>query len=286
MTFNRSFLVGLASTLAVGASSAATVFSFPDFSSTAGLTLNGNAAIAAGNVLRVTPATDWQAGSAFSTSTVSLSNAASFSTYFQFRFTNPDRGSCDGTGGPLNGCGADGLVFVVQPVSNNVGASGGGIGYQGIPTSLGIEFDSWFNSGFDSDSNHVGININGNINSVRRALLTEADLNAGDIWNAWVDYNGDTDLLEVRAGLSSTRPTAALLSYTVDLAGVLGTTNAYVGFTSGTGTSHANHDVLSWQLNNDFSPIDPGPGNNVSEPGTLLLAALSMAALGLRRRKA
>lgn len=43
---------------------------------------------------------------------------------------------CDGLG-----CGADGLVFVVQTNSNKVGG-GGGIGYQGIPNSVGVELDT------------------------------------------------------------------------------------------------------------------------------------------------
>jgi hypothetical protein len=48
----------------------ATTLLYTDFSSVAGLQLNGNAA-QAGNVLRVTPATYGQSGSAFSTSAVS-----------------------------------------------------------------------------------------------------------------------------------------------------------------------------------------------------------------------
>jgi hypothetical protein len=79
-----------------------------------GLTLNGNAA-QVGSVLRVTPANFSQAGSVFSTNPISLASNASFSTAFQFRFTNPG-GACDG-----QGCGADGLVFIVQTNSNNVG---------------------------------------------------------------------------------------------------------------------------------------------------------------------
>ena len=46
--------------------------------------LNGNAA-QAGNVLRVTPATFFQSGSAFSTTAITLASNVSFSTYFQFR---------------------------------------------------------------------------------------------------------------------------------------------------------------------------------------------------------
>lgn len=225
---------------------------YPSF--TAGdptLRVNGNAAVAAGGRLRVTPSALSQAGSAFTTNKVNLADAGSFSSAFQFQFTAQRSG------------GADGLVFAVQPVANNVGGAGGGIGYAGITPSIGVEFDNWFNGGdpdfgggpvSDPNDSHVGIDVNGKVHSVATSTAIDP-LDNGQVKNAWVDYNGATDLLEVRLSQSTTRPVSALVTHTVDLPTLLGTTEVFAGFTSGTGAAAANHDVLSWTLNNCYYPI-------------------------------
>ncbi len=266
-----------ASLLCMQAANAAVVVNYPDFSSVTGLQLNGNAA-QVGNLLRVTPAIDGQSGSVFSLNPVSLASNASFSTYFQFRFSNPDLGFCDS---PTT-CGADGLVFTLQTVSNTAGGAGGGIGYAGLPNSVGIEFDSWNNGASDDfSSNHVGIDVGGNTDSLVTQEILADDLNNGQIWNAWVDYNGASTQLEVRLGLSNVRPALPFLALTRDLSLDLGSSSAFVGFTSGTGSSHANHDVLSWVLEDRFAPI----GTPVPEPGMIALFGSAVALAGLTRRR-
>src|SRR5262249_2203981 len=130
--------------------------SFPDFSSTAGLTLNGAAEpVDAGGttVMRIVPAAFAQSGSVFSTTAL---RAADFSPSFTVRSTSPGGGS-DGVAP-----GGDGFVFVVQPVSSSIGSSGGGLGYAGITPSIGVEFDTYQNPQFsDPSSNHVGIDVDG-----------------------------------------------------------------------------------------------------------------------------
>jgi hypothetical protein len=244
---------------------------FSDFSSTAGLTLNGNTTTPTtgdGTVLRLVPATYSQSGSAFSSVTI---NAATFSTAFQFRLTNPG-GSFDGTG-----TGADGFVFVVQNVSNSIGGGGGGLGYQGIGSSVGVEFDTWYN-GWDPNSNHLGIDTLGNVASLTTVNVSP-NFDDGSLWYGWIDYDGTT--LEVRANQTGTRPASPLLSSAIDIPDLIGSNTAYVGFTAGTGAAFENHDIISWQYHDSYSPI-----GTVPEPVTVLLLGLGLVGLaGVRRFK-
>lgn len=257
----------------------ATVITFDDFADTSLLTLNGDAqtlSTSDGTVLRLTREQTYShpvSGSAFSTATI---NASNFSTYFQFRITNP--------GGVINDAqgqtGADGLVFVVQNVSSSIGGGGGGIGYSGIPSSVGVEFDTWFNSGLDPNSNHIGINQNGSTDYDNGPTLNVSPgFDNGDIWHSWIDYNGTS--LEVRLSTDSNRPTDAALSQDLDISSILGQDNAYVGFTSGTYAAWGNHDILTWEYRDSYDPIT----GEVPEPSILVLLGAGLAGLGFARRR-
>lgn len=263
-------------------------FSYNGFSSTAGLQLNGGAAAVAGfvpsdgTVLRLTPAAGYQAGSAFSTTLISLNSTASFSTAFNFRISQ------SGGWSDMDGVGADGIVFVVQPIANNVGGAGGGIGYLGIPQSLGVEFDTWYNgSGFgDPNGNHVAIDVNGSFTSDPVAPVATR-MNDGQLWWAWVDYNGASNDLQVRLSQTSIRPATPLLQTSaINLQSVLGQSNAYVGFTAGTGAAWGNHDIVSWQFNNTYQPIMHGVADSTATAALLSLSLVGIATLVRRRRSA
>ena len=271
--------------LAGGAASAGTVFDYGSFAGlcgTSALTCVGNTA-ESGTDLRLTPAAGGKSGAGYSTSPITLGASATFSTRFQFRIT--DSGGIDP---------ADGLTFVLSKGVGGLGDGGGGLGYQGVNNSVAIEFDTYNNGAGDgSSSNHVGVDSNGNIDSLIRANpygkvtcdfgvatphTAAGCMSNGNVWTVVISYDGS--LLDVTVQDGAAAAITIIDDYAIDIASILGTTSAFVGFTSGTGGGWGNHDILNWKLANDTS-ITPG----VPEPGSLTLVALALLGSGLALRK-
>ena len=53
--------------------------------------------------------------------------------------------------------GADGIAYVLQPLSSDQGSSGGGIGYMGINPSVAVEFDTYKWNSNDPDGDHAAV---------------------------------------------------------------------------------------------------------------------------------
>jgi hypothetical protein len=257
---------------------------FSNFSSTSGLTINGNSGTTStsdGTVLRLVPAIGDQAGSVFSTA---QRNISGFSTAFQFRLTNRS-GVNDSTG--KNG--ADGFVFVVQRVgSTSLGGIGEFLGYSGIGSSVGVEFDTYKNGSspeLDLNSNHIGIDSAGSLHSLITTGTTPVSptFDDGNLWTAWIDYNGST--LEVRANETGVRPATSLLTFSLDLAGTIGGSSAYVGFTAATGGAWENHDIVKWTFSDHYISGGVTPGSAIPEPSNVAMLAgvLALVATGIWR---
>lgn len=75
--------------------------------------------------------------------------------------------------------GADGIVFLLQPLSTSVGTSGAGMGFAGVSPSIGIVLDTYLNTDLgDPDFDHISIQSNGNI-SHANDLAGPVTLSAG-----------------------------------------------------------------------------------------------------------
>ncbi|WP_214626366.1 S-layer homology domain-containing protein [Paenibacillus agaridevorans] len=242
-------------------------FKYDSFSDDGRLKTNGVTSYYNGR-LRLTPAAEQKWGTAFNMERVSLKNDRSFSSYFTFQITN---------GGGYDVGWADGIVFTVQTFSNAAGAAGGGMGYQGIQQSVGIEFDTWNNgTGGDTNSNHIGINFNGVLGGaipVKELSTSTLNMKSGTI-HAWVDYDGINKKIEIRVNKDSdTRPTEATLAQNnVNLTSILSSSDVYVGFTAATGGAYQNHDITKWYFTNDFAPIDVRNNTYVQAPTRYTIA--------------
>jgi glucose/arabinose dehydrogenase len=227
---------------------------YADFSSTAGLNLVGSAARAAGNRLRLTPSLTARVGAAWYTTPQSV--AAGFSTTFTFSISSPSAG------------GADGFAFVVQRAGTaTAGGDGCRIGYDGIPASLAVEFDTYLSgtcaAGTVSDpsDNHVSVHTRGALpNSAMESAsigLSSAipDLSDGAVHTVRIDYT--PGVLFVFVDDLQTPRVAAPLDLATTLP--LDQGRAWVGFTAATGGAAQNHDIRSWSLTEGPPPGDGRP---------------------------
>jgi len=107
--------------------------------------VNGSATQLSCNCYRLTQAVGNQSGSVWNENMISLADSFDF-TFDVFL--------------GYNDAGADGIAFVLQPISTSIGTAGGGLGYDGVSPSLAIEIDTYQN-GWDPPYDHVAIMGNG-----------------------------------------------------------------------------------------------------------------------------
>ena len=110
--------------------------------------VNGTAFQETCNCYTLTPDQLFTSGSMWNINKISLNEP------FDFKF-NIFLGCTDGNG-------ADGIAFVLQPISTSIGAAGGGMGYDGVNPSIGVLVDTWQNfEDNDPVYDHIAIQKNG-----------------------------------------------------------------------------------------------------------------------------
>ena len=265
---------------------ASVLFTYNGFSNTTGLSMVGSTTTTVtsdGTVLRMTPAALGQSGAAYSSTAVGLGSNATFSTTFKFRFT--DAGGIDP---------ADGITFVLATSTSGLGGAGGGIGYQGVPKSVAVEFDTYNNGSADgSSSNHIGVDQGGVLTDTDLANvyhLSTCDFGAstshtrpgcmsnGNLWTVTINYDG-SHLTVTATDPAEGSTFTAINNASINIASILGQNTAFVGFTSATGAGVENHDITYWQFSNS-TLVSSSP-----EPATPLLLGMGLTALGWFARR-
>ncbi|MEP7197768.1 MAG: M43 family zinc metalloprotease [Saprospiraceae bacterium] len=144
--------------------------------------------------------------------------------------------------GCLDQNGADGIAFVLQPISTAIGVSGGGMGYQNVKPSLAVEFDTWQNREYgDPFYDHVAVIRNGNIdhrlsdNLAGPAQILPAFGNIEDC----KFHNGIIRWQATKKKLDVYLDCRLIISYQGDVVQSIfgGDPRVFFGFTAGTGGS-------------------------------------------------
>ncbi|KAL6871010.1 hypothetical protein ACP4OV_014858 [Aristida adscensionis] len=163
----------------------------------------------------------------------------------------------------LHGQQGDGMAFFVvpYPASMPQDALGGFLGLldtalDGIPPTVGVEFDTFRNLGWDPSGtvNHVGVDAN-DIRSAAYAALPDAAFDGGAV-SAWVRYDAGEGTLSASLRFDG-RPGLGLynVSAKVDLRRAGLPQNAAVGFSAATGLCVERHEILSWSFESTLASV-------------------------------
>ncbi|XP_059077050.1 L-type lectin-domain containing receptor kinase IX.1-like [Cryptomeria japonica] len=200
---------------------------------------------------------------------------ANFSTHFQFAISNINDNKLTG----------DGLTFFLAPsglqFSDNTSGEWLGLfeaARDGNASNqiVAVEFDTFKNLPYDPDDNHVGIDFDGRKSKKTVSvydLYNKTSLKNGEKWDAWVDYDGNKEKLEVFLlfnpnGTRASKPTRSVLCYDIDLRRFL-PQNVQVGFSASSGNSIQTHTVYSWNFSCQYSWEISAPDVNISDPGPI-----------------
>jgi hypothetical protein len=205
-----------------------------------------------GHVLRLVNGQNNEASAALLRAPITFTPGGFLAT-FQFRITNPSISP------------ADGFTFVLSAPGTASGLGreqGGYLGYLGVQRTVAVEFDT-FQNGTDPGSNQVGIDVNGDIDTLDHpanswsfpyavsdcgssADLSPGCLSDGDLWTATVAYDGTAISVTVQDGSSA--PDEVVSNYVINIPQTLRSRTALVGFTAGTGGSYETIDIISFSF--------------------------------------
>jgi len=190
------------------------------------LSLNGSASTSAGALVELTNGGAAERSSAWAAIELPIQ---SFTTDFTFQLLNAQ---------------ADGFTLTFQNTGPHaVGASGAGLGYGGMAKSVAVKFDLYNDEGEGTDS--TGVFTGGATPTVPAVDLSAAgiDLHSGHLMHASVEYDGTALALTLTDTVTQQTATK---TFPVNIPAAVGGSEAWVGFTAGTGTLSAVQKILSW----------------------------------------
>ncbi|KAL5973416.1 hypothetical protein ACLOJK_030066 [Asimina triloba] len=255
------FLLVTFSVVAVGVRGSNLDFIYEGFSGAragANLSLSGNASITNNGILKLTDS-PFQKGHACYPIPLRFAPShgknISFSTAFVFAISSP-YGKIGGTGAAL----------VISPSKDLPGS--GTSQYLGIFNStnngdssnhiVAIELDTFMSLDLqDIDDNHVGVDVNG-VKSVearpaayfdsKKGNFKNLSLKSGEPMNAWVEYDGEENQLNVTIfPIDEPKPDRPLISMKLDLLSYV-LEDMYVGFSAATALVTSYHYILGWSF--------------------------------------
>lgn len=251
-----------------------TYFEYTDFKKANDIKLNGHASMD-NSMLNICTNGEFYIGSVWHTKDIPVS--AGFTSTWEFSIDSSDGGKYPDASEP----GADGITFVIQnsaSTTNAIGSYGSGIGYEGIDNALAIELDLFTNDSYQNDDkldpngNHLAImgttpktNLK-SLHSPKYQIWSTTSIpvirSNGTNYYAKVEYDATKKTLDAWVSETSTfgEPNIHLSNFNIkSYLSLINGTNAYVGFTSSTGSAFQNHKLHNWQ----FCPKTPSGINSV-----------------------
>ena len=213
-------------------------------------------------------------------STTSKQDVTSFEIEFDYQ-------NLSGVTGPSGNTPADGIAIVLQNASadatalgTTVGAGGGGLGYLNIPDSVAIML-SLYNNGDDDPATFpnpgIQLGTGGGFDIAAYRDVGPVDIITGDI-HIKLQYDGTTlyaDLEDNDTG------NAYSTSWEVDIPGLVGGNEAWIGVTGGTGGAVALQEVRNLQNDSIGGAVNlPTTNILVSDDSTLEIRTVSAANFG------
>jgi hypothetical protein len=193
-------------------------FNYPNFSSTTGLVLVGNAA-QTGSVIYITTATGSQTGNVYRSTAIPYNRSFNFEWNFE----------C--SGGGVNP--ADGFCVQWTTTNNSTGLTGGGVSRIADASTINaLTFQTYTNKRFTWYKNNVSQTTQTNQDFYRNLFY-------------WADYNHGASTMNIYFSTTNTKPVSAnftLTGFTFD------STNYYIGFGAATGGAFEDHILRSMKL--------------------------------------